>query len=709
VPSSGTTIAEALACGRPGCSCASTARRGSGLTHCPGHPDAEPSLAVTYKGGKVLVHCQAGCSQQAVIAALQERGLWTSTKGRSNGKPVAVYPYHDEEGHLLFEVAKYPPKRFKQRHPDGNGGYVYNLDGVRRVLYRLPELLAADPTEFVYIPEGEKHVDRLRSLGFIATTNAGGAKGWRSEYADSLAGRRLAILSDNDEPGREHERDIIASVYGVAADVRVVALPDLGEHGDVLDWLDAGGTAEKLRELTEAAPRWEPEPVPDGAALLDDVVTYIRKYVVLAPQQADAEALWTAHTHAIDAADCTPYLHITSPEKRSGKTKNEETLEPIVKDPWLTGHVTAAVLIRRIQRDAPTMLLDESDAAFKVESEYTETLRAVLNCGHRRGMKTSLCVKSGAGFDLVDFETFCPKAIAGIGRLPDTVADRSIRIELRRRAPNEPVARFRRREVEAEALPLRERLERWAAAHLDGLRNARPSIPAALDDRAADGWEALLSIADAAGGHWPQRARGAALALSCGDVRDDDSLHVQLLSDIRGVFEERDLDRLSSAELVAYLNAIEESPWGDYKNKPLDPRRLGWLLKPFGVKPTKTRDGDSTSRHYQRWAFDDAWARYCISPEKPEQVEQPERELDSDSADVPVVTDVPVSTGIQERASPLVQAALDMGAVLVEPEPSEPAEVRCHVCGGIEFYFRADGTGPVCARCHPQPPREVRG
>ena len=249
--------------------------------------------------------------------------------------------------------------------------------------------------------------------------------------------------------------------------------------------------------------------------------------------------------------------------------------------------------------------------------------------------------------------------------------------------------------------PLKERAARWAAAHLDGLRDARPSIPDALDDRAADGWEPLLAIADAAGRDWPQRARLAALALSCRDVRDDDSLGVKLLADIRTVFEERGVDRLSSAELLASLNAIEESPWGDFKGKPLDTRRLARLLRPYGIKPGTIRLADGqTPKGYVAEAFADAWSRYLLSPDNPPQAPQAP---DSDSADVADVADVAANSGIQKHPSPFVQAALDMGAVLVEPEPSEPAEVRCPVCGSTEWWYRADGSGPVCGVCHPNP------
>jgi hypothetical protein len=427
--------------------------------------------------------------------------------------------------------------------------------------------------------------------------------------------------------------------------------------------------------------------LPNGAALLDDIAAFVRRYVVLTPDQASATALWVVHSYAIDAADCTPYLHVTSPEKKSGKTRLLEVLDLLANLPWFTGSVSAAVLRRRLELDHPALLLDETDAVFKKESEYSEALRAILDAGHRRGCLAWLCV--GKGHELASFDVFGPKALAGIGKLPDTIADRSIRIALRRRAPNEPATRFRRREVEEEAKPLRERVERWAAAYLEALKAARPDLPDFKDDRAADGWEPLLAIADAVGGDWPQRARQSALALTGGDVRDDDSLGVKLLADIYTIFQERETDRLSSTELVAALNAIEESPWGDLRGKPFDTRRLAHRLRPFEVTPHQVRFADQTLKGYEAVAFADPWERYlplCMSVGRETRETEPAARLNLEPESVSDVSDVSVNTGIQE----------DVG------EPPLSRE-RCPACGSTERWFRPDGSGPVCARCHPNP------
>lgn len=176
---------------------------------------------------------------------------------RKRGTFDKSYPYVDEAGRLVFEAVRWKdPKGFSQRRPDGKGKWAYNLAGIKPFLYRLPELIEADPAALVVVVEGEKDVDRLRSLGFVSTCNPMGAGKWRAEYASDLKGRRVAILPDNDKAGRDHAQDVSRSLVGVAAEVKVVELPGLPEKGDVSDFLDGGGTAEDLRQIIEGAPIW---------------------------------------------------------------------------------------------------------------------------------------------------------------------------------------------------------------------------------------------------------------------------------------------------------------------------------------------------------------------------------------------------------------------------------------------------------------------
>jgi hypothetical protein len=300
------------------------------------------------------------------------------------------------------------------------------------------------------------------------------------------------------------------------------------------------------------------------------------------------------------------YIAITSAEKESGKTLLLEVLNLLVANPWLTGRATAAVLPRKIDVDRPTLLLDESDTAFKGDRDYAEALRGVLNTGYRRSGKTTVCVGQGVEIGFKDFSTFCPKAIAGIGKLPDTVQSRSIPIRLKRKAPGETVERFRERDVTDQARPLRDALQFVALGVVPELAPARPELPDELGDRAQDVWEPLLAIADLAAGDWPEQAREAAKTLSANGNAEDGSAGVLLLTDIRTVFAERDVDRLPTEILLDALRELDESPWADWYGKPLSARGLAKLLRPYAIGP----HSDGTSRGYRKEAFEDAWTRY---------------------------------------------------------------------------------------------------
>jgi hypothetical protein len=253
---------------------------GGFTARCPAHDDEHNSLKVDRgDDGRALIHCHTGCSPDEVMAAL---GLTladlyptspTPVTPSSQGRIVATYDYVDARAVLCYQAVRYEPKGFAQRRPDGRGGWLWNLGDVERVLYRLVDLLAADPREPVYLCEGEKDADRLASLGFVATTNAGGADHWRPEYAEFLRDRIVVIVEDHDDAGRKRTEKLAASLTDIAHEVRVLRLPGLPEKGDISDWLDAGGDAETLRRLTADGPVWSPTPsvalVPPASATFD--------------------------------------------------------------------------------------------------------------------------------------------------------------------------------------------------------------------------------------------------------------------------------------------------------------------------------------------------------------------------------------------------------------------------------------------------------
>lgn len=213
----------------------------SWMAKCPAHDDQTPSLSITAgRDGQALVHCHAGCRQADVIAALRTQGLW-SDSGQTRKLIAATYDYTDEAGCVLYQVVRYQPKDFKQRRPDGAGGWIWRK-GERQVLYRLPEVIEAP---IVFVVEGERDAETLRDQGFVATTNAGGAHApWLPGYTETLCGREVILIPDNDKPGRKRVLNIARALLGNVA--RLVVLELEGGSKDVTEWFSQGHSEVEL-------------------------------------------------------------------------------------------------------------------------------------------------------------------------------------------------------------------------------------------------------------------------------------------------------------------------------------------------------------------------------------------------------------------------------------------------------------------------------
>ena len=357
-----------------------------------------------------------------------------------------------------------------------------------------------------------------------------------------------------------------------------------------------------------------PEPV-DGDTLLDSITQAVRRYLVLPPDGAEMVALWVIAAHAFNCFQISPRLHVRSPEKRCGKTIALDVLECLTPRSIRTENVTTAVLFRLIDGHQPTLLIDEVDSFLKDNEE----LRGALNAGHRRGGQMLRC--EGDNNEVRAFKTFAPVALAGIGRLPGTLEDRSIVIEMRRKKKTERITRFRRGQT-GDLDELAGMAARWVADHEVSLSAADPDIPETLHDRAADNWRPLLAIADLAGGDWPTLARQVAVRLSGGEAEQDASVRVQLLVDIKAIFDGDERDQLPSAFICERLAEMEASPWPEWRHgKPITVRQLARQLEGFSIRPGTIRTGTGTARGYKKEAFKDAWSRYLpFSSDTPTQV-----------------------------------------------------------------------------------------
>ncbi len=306
------------------------------------------------------------------------------------------------------------------------------------------------------------------------------------------------------------------------------------------------------------------EDAPSGVALLDELHQTLTKYVVLpSPEATDAVVLWITATHGLPAFEHATRLAIHSPVKRCGKSRLLEVITMTAHGTIPTTNVSVPALFRMIEaaEQPPTLILDEVDRLLgsAKKDEDNRDLVAILNNGFRKGNPTIRCV--GPNQIPTAFSNYAMVALAGIGRITDTIEDRAVNITMRRRLPGEKVNKFRLRTDVPALHDLRDRLSEWVGSVMTKLGVPVAGIPDELEDRAEDAWEPLLAVADAAGGHWSTRARTAALKLTreAADA-DDDSLDTRILSDVRSIFARTDDTFLSSSDLLTELRRLEEGP-----------------------------------------------------------------------------------------------------------------------------------------------------
>jgi hypothetical protein len=349
---------------------------------------------------------------------------------------------------------------------------------------------------------------------------------------------------------------------------------------------------------------------------LDQVHAFLGRFVSYPSEDTHiAHTLWIAHTHLMDAWDSTPRIAFLSPEPASGKSRALEVTELLVPRPVEAVNVTPAYLFRKVDSEdgRPTILYDEVDTVFGPKAKENEEIRGLLNAGHRRGAVAGRCVVKGKQVLTEEIPAYCAVALAGLGGLPDTILSRCIIVQMRRRAPDEPIEPFRRRSAATAGHQIRELLTAWSGSVESKVRNGWPSMPPSITDRDADVWEALLAVADAAGGEWPNRARVAAVALVALSKVGTPSLGIRLLADLRTIFG--DAEALSTETILAELIDSEEAPWGDLRGKALNSRGLANRLRNYGVSPKVVRIGNATPRGYAAEDLHDVWKRYLPSEE----------------------------------------------------------------------------------------------
>jgi hypothetical protein len=618
---------------------------GNGRQHqCPAHEDRVASLTITDADDRVLIHCHAGCDPLAVLDAL---GLdWSALfddratgKGWSTPTLRRVGAEANGDGRVVLGSVRYMP--------GARDGQVKSLAvrGSSRDLWPDPAAVEGD---VLYVVEGEPDAVTAAQLGLPAVGVPGSGK-WQPRWAPRLADgrRRVVVVTDSDDAGRKAARKWAAAIVEHCDDVRVLDLaPERSDGYDLGDFAKDAETDEDraaaraiIARAAEAskpfvtAPAEEGSPgslrspsasrlerrvtqvtqvtftpTPDTRELLDEIEAFLERFVVLPSSEArDLLALWVIHTWALDAAFATPYLRVTSAAPGSGKTLLLEVLAAVTRNGWHAVNPSVAVLYRKIDRTAPTLLLDEMD---NYPLDDRRDALAVLNAGYKHGATVDRCKENG---DLESFSAYCPKAYAGLDnrQLVDTLVSRSITIRLDAKLASERVEMWIAPIAEPEAAALRARCEQWAAGQdMDALARERPKLPDCLVNRAAEVWWALLVLAEHAGGDWPARAARAAEALTTGgDVVDDKPDQVQLLEDIRRAFA--DEPTITTAELLEKLNALDESPWGGRRRgEGLDARGLARMLRPFKIRSRSVHTPERKAKGYRLDQFEEVFARH---------------------------------------------------------------------------------------------------
>ena len=429
-------------------------------------------------------------------------------------------------------------------------------------------------------------------------------KGWMLEHPDGDRNRLLA-------------QGAVSRCKGVlnADDVRGILLPAIRT------------SASTSNDITvDETPPWK-VPV-DGAELLHDIASEVRRFFVIGEAQLTAVVLWIVHAHLHDASRVSPYLWLWSPVKGCGKSNLLGLIKSLVTKPLPCSHITPSALFRSIEKFKPTLLIDEIDKFLRRNME----LRGIFQDGHRRGGQVVRSVPNANGdYDAVSFSTWAPRVMAGLGSLPSEITDRSIRVVMQMilKADEDAIEEFDELEIAEDQLPLKRRIVRWSADNFEMLqRDWKAEMPDLGSPRKRDNWRALITIADRAGGVWPELARSASIELSGGaDAEGDDA--IDLLSDVRDIFEAHWSDQIQSVTLLEDLNGLEDRKWPRWNDGqwPIKPAQLAELLKPFDIKPKRLDFGTANvrdqKRGYKKIWFVKVWERYLDPPaDQPSQASQ---------------------------------------------------------------------------------------
>lgn len=344
-----------------------------------------------------------------------------------------------------------------------------------------------------------------------------------------------------------------------------------------------------------------------GEELIKEIILLIEDVVKVENGYSFIIALWVIHSWIFDLFEVSPYLAINSPTKRCGKTRLVSLVQSLTQRPILANNITAASVFRTVEAYHPTLLIDEADRFLRINEE----LVGILNSGHTKSAAFVIRLeKEGEKYFPKKYSTWCPKIIAGIGTLPDTLSDRAIEIPMRRKTAEEKIKSIRLSKLPKQLKPLREKILRWAQDNKNLIETAVPHAPESSNDRAVDNWMPLLQIAKVLGEKWSDEA--CRMFGKCANGEEpDDGVSIVLLIDIKQIFATINTDRISTSDLIDKLCQLEERPWSTFnRGKEISGRQVAQKLKMFKIASTTIRFENGSYKGYYNQDFADVFKRY---------------------------------------------------------------------------------------------------
>jgi hypothetical protein len=489
---------------------------------------------------------------------------------------------------------------------------------------------------------------------------------------------------------------------------REAAAEKLGVRVGTLDFLVKAVRDSATKEQKDFLPHWKVEPWSEsvnGAALLEGLRKHFGRHIVL-PKHADVLlALWTLHTWVFDCFDITPYLAITSPTRRCGKTLLMTMLYWLCCRAKKNDSMSKAAIYRSVERDKPTLCLDEVGWVVDLRDERQN----ILCGGFERLGHAEVCEGEGADLAPRSFSTYCPKAFGLIGKLTATLMDRAVEIAMQRKL-NEKVERLRRRDNDDHAR-FRQQCLRWANDNREALAAMELKLPEELNDRAVDIWEPLLAIAAHVGGDWPKLARETATALSGGDPNTEEK-SIELIGHIKVEFSKIEFPAMTTKALIDALCSDKERPWATWnKNeKPITDRQVARLLAEFPVISETVHPNETgevrDAKGYKLDKFRDAFVRYLTPPQTAQNV-APSQDGGNGPSDRPNADEMGTSSdfsvrpesgldGCEKCEKPANDGGLDARTAGFPPVGREGINGGN---GADEIPAFLDRRGEVCAHC----------